>query len=209
MTIEPWDHCLALLQPGSTLYTAMSERRAAGEELPGPVVVFLNSTALPGSLGPQDLVRRKDAPKHFGIRQTSIDELVNSKSIPAPFPLTPGGVATGVAGVHNPIPPAHRTSTRDLRKRAGGRCAAERAADGEGERDAESPGATMNRMKTLSERLDQLRALGVTVDWVERGSKHHLAFVTAPDGRRRMMTINVNDTNWRNLFFWSLKSLFS
>jgi hypothetical protein len=98
MTIEPWDHCLALLEPGSALYTAMSERRAAGEELPGPVVVFLNSISLPGSLGPHDLVRRKDASKHFGVRQTSIDELVNSGSIPAPLPLTPGGISVGWLG---------------------------------------------------------------------------------------------------------------
>jgi hypothetical protein len=87
-----------MLDPADPLYKSVSTRRAAGEPVPSPVVVFLRAASLPGALGPNDLVRRKDAQKHLGLRPTAVDTLVTTGALPPPVQLSPGGTSVGWYG---------------------------------------------------------------------------------------------------------------
>jgi predicted DNA-binding transcriptional regulator AlpA len=49
-------------------------------------------------LGPNDIVRKRDACRFFGLKSTAIDEAIARGAIPKPIALTPGGRAKGWLG---------------------------------------------------------------------------------------------------------------
>lgn len=49
-------------------------------------------------LGPNEIVRKGDGPKYFGLKPTALDKAIKEKRVPAPFVLTDGGYARGWLG---------------------------------------------------------------------------------------------------------------
>ena len=49
-------------------------------------------------LEPNEIVRKRDGAKYFGLKHTQIDEAIDKGLIPAPFQLYEGGRATGWTG---------------------------------------------------------------------------------------------------------------
>ena len=49
-------------------------------------------------LDPNQIVRKGQGPKYFGLRPTALDDAIKAKLIPAPFVLIEGGHAKGWLG---------------------------------------------------------------------------------------------------------------
>ena len=42
-------------------------------------------------LDPNEIIRREDGPKYFGLKRSQLDEQIKRGAIPRPFPLVEGG----------------------------------------------------------------------------------------------------------------------
>jgi predicted DNA-binding transcriptional regulator AlpA len=51
-----------------------------------------------GELRPNEIVRKKDGFKYFGLKRTALDDAIKNNLIPKPFPLTKDGRAVGWTG---------------------------------------------------------------------------------------------------------------
>lgn len=49
-------------------------------------------------LDPNQIVRKGEGPKYFGLKSTALDDAIKAELIPAPFALTEGGRAKGWTG---------------------------------------------------------------------------------------------------------------
>jgi predicted DNA-binding transcriptional regulator AlpA len=49
-------------------------------------------------LDPDQIVRRAQGPRYFGLKKSQLAEAIKDGKIPAPFPLVEGGRATGWLG---------------------------------------------------------------------------------------------------------------
>jgi hypothetical protein len=56
------------------------------------------STSAAAELHPQQIVRKSDGPKYFGLKRSQLEEAIKNHLVPAPFPLTEGGRARGWLG---------------------------------------------------------------------------------------------------------------
>jgi predicted DNA-binding transcriptional regulator AlpA len=58
----------------------------------------LDDPELALNIDPNEVVRREQGAKYFGLKRTALDEAIKKGAVPRPFPLTEGGRATGWLG---------------------------------------------------------------------------------------------------------------
>ena len=68
--------------------------------MPEPCRVLLEDHAMSDTkeLHPNEIVRWKDAPKYFGLKESHLREKINAGEIEPPIPLSASGRAKGFTG---------------------------------------------------------------------------------------------------------------